>query len=90
MIESRLTTVDNPHDPFTDPEAWRAFDIRSGYNTLTFLARILVTSAELSDADQALAYERAVDEIVAENVNGMWRKVTREVPDIEGMSEEVA
>lgn len=90
MIESRLTTVDNPHDPFLDPEAWRSYDIRSGYNTLTFLARVLITSEELSDADQALAYEQAIDEIISENVNGMWRRVTREVPDPYETSREVA
>lgn len=75
MDQFMLTTVDNPYNPFTEFEEWLAFDRRSGYNTLEFLARIVTTSPELSDADQERAIEDAMDEIVRENVNGMYRKV---------------
>ena len=78
MMQSALTTVDNPNDPFDEFESWRQYDERHGYNTLSFLARILKTSPELSDADQLLAVELAIDEIVTENVSGIYRKVTRE------------
>lgn len=71
-----LTTVDNPYDPFTQYEEWYAFDIRAGYHSTELLARIVVTSDELSDADQSVAIELAIDEIVRENVSGMHRKVT--------------
>jgi len=81
MIESMLTTIDNPHSPFTHYDAWLSFDLRSGYNTNEFLARILYTSDELSEADQHQAIEDAIDEIVRENVTGVYTKVTREVPD---------
>lgn len=81
-----LTTVDNPHDPFTDYDGWYAFDFRMGYHTPGLLARIVVTSDELSDADQSLAIQQAIDEIVQENVSGMHRKVSREFPDIENNS----
>ncbi len=75
MIVHMLTTVDNPYDPFTQFDEWYAFDTRSGYNTSSFLARIVLTSDELSEADQSLAIEHAIDEIVNENVNGMYKKV---------------
>jgi hypothetical protein len=74
-----LTTVDNPYDPFTQFNEWHAFDTASGYNTAAFLARIVVTSDDLSEADQRVAIEAAIDEIVEENVSGMHRKVSREV-----------
>lgn len=73
--EHMLTTVDNPFDPFTHFNEWRAFDEGHGYNSLSLLARIIVTSDELSDADQSRAIEDAIDEIVSENVLGLYRKV---------------
>lgn len=81
MIESMLTTVDNPHDPFTDYDSWYQWDSRADYHTPEFLARIANVSVETSEADQAQAIEDAIDEIVKENITGMYRKVTRELPD---------
>lgn len=75
MDEHMLTTVDNPFDPFTQFDAWRVWDETAGYHTLSFLARIARTSDELSEADQSLAIEQAIDEIVRENVSGVHRKV---------------
>jgi len=75
VAEHMLTTVDNPYDPFTQFDEWYAFDVAAGYNTSAFLARIVKTSTELSEADQSLAIEEAIDEIVRENVSGVHRKV---------------
>jgi hypothetical protein len=72
-----LTTVDNPFDPFAEFDEWLAYDISMGYNTSSFLDRIAKVSDDLSDPDQALAVQRAIDEILEENVSGMWRKVSR-------------
>jgi hypothetical protein len=74
--EYMLTTVDNPFNPFTDFDSWLAYDNRLGYNTPSLLARIAITSDDLSDADQSLAIQQAIDEIVTENVSGMHRKVS--------------
>lgn len=82
MIEHMLTTVDNPFDPFTQWDEWYAFDERSGYHTTSFLARIVVFSDELSEIDQSQAIEFAIDEIVKENVNGVYRKVTSNSTEI--------
>lgn len=71
-----LTTVDNPYDPFTEFDEWYQFDTSAGYHSSALLARIVRTSDELSDADQSVAIELAIDEIVRENVSGMHRKVT--------------
>lgn len=75
--EYMLTTVDNPFNPFTRFDEWLEYDMRMGYNTSAFLDRIARVSPDLSEPDQALAIQNAIDEIVSENVSGMWRKVSR-------------
>ena len=76
IVEHMLTTVDNPCNPFTHFDDWYAFDQAAGYHTLSFLARIVRTSDELSEPDQRLAIEQGIDEIVQENVLGIYMKVT--------------
>ena len=75
--EYMLTTVDNPFDPFTRFDEWLAYDTKLGYDTPGMLARIAIISNDLSEPDQALAVQNAIDEIVTENVSGMWLKVSR-------------
>lgn len=82
MNASMLTTIDNPYDPFDHFDEWFQWDVSNGYNSSAFLARVVIMSDEMSDTDQALAIENAIDEIVRENVNGMYRKVTRILPDV--------
>lgn len=72
-----LTTVDNPHNPFTNWDEWFVFDESHGYHTCALLARVTYTSDELSDVDQDLAVQMAIDEVARENVSGMHRKVSR-------------
>jgi hypothetical protein len=73
-----ITTSDNPFDPFDEPDQWFNWDMVRGYNTPGLLARILVTSDQLSDADQEADRENAIDRLVELNPNGMLVKVTRE------------
>jgi hypothetical protein len=75
-----LTTTDNPYDPFDDWDSWYEYDTRMGYNSSTLLARMCITSFELSEADEILSITQAIDEIVTENVSGMHKKVTKEYP----------
>lgn len=75
--EHMLTTVDNPWNPFTQYDEWYAYDHAQGYDTPGFLARIANVSLDLSDADIDLSIEQAIDEIVTENVSGIYRKATR-------------
>ena len=44
MIESMLTTTDNPFDPFIQFDEWYAFDESKGYHSLSYLSRIVRTS----------------------------------------------
>jgi hypothetical protein len=75
--EFMLTTVDNPFDPFTEWDEWFAWDQNAGYHTPGLLDRIARVGDDLSDADQFLAIQQAIDEIVQENVLGVLRKVKR-------------
>ncbi len=78
MTTAMLTTIDNPHSPFTEWDKWLAYDLHAGYNTSGFLARIANVSHELSEKDFNLAIDQAIDEIVNENVLGIYLKVTKE------------
>lgn len=77
MLETMLTTTDNPFDPFTQWDEWYAFDESKGYHTCAYLARITRSSDELSQTDEELAIETAIDEIVKLNVLGIYKKITR-------------
>ena len=80
MTESMITTIDNPYDPFTQFDDWLDYDAFMGYHTPEYLARVCFFSEELSQADQDLAIDTAIDEIVNLNVLGLYKKVTREIP----------
>lgn len=73
--EYMLTTVDNPYSPVTQFDEWREFDEAAGYYTCGLLARIVRSSDDLSDTDQMLAVQSAIDEIVDINASGMHKKV---------------
>lgn len=75
MAEVFLTTLDNPYDYFTQFDEWYAFDISKGYNTCNYLARIALTSTDMSDSDYEKAVEDAVDDIVRLNITGNYKKI---------------
>ena len=77
MARTMLTTIDNPFDPFTQFDEWFAFDEDNGYHTCAYLARITVTSDELSEADEDQAIENAIDEIIKFNLLGLYKKVIK-------------
>ena len=75
MTVHMLTTIDNPYNPWTHYDEWFAWDAQAGYHTPGYLARIVRSSDELSDEDQSLAIEQAIDEIIDENVLGIYKRV---------------
>lgn len=75
--ELMLTTLDNPFNPFIQWEQWFAFDVRQGYETCAYLARIVLSSRELSEIEEALAINLAIDEILKLNTLGIYIGVTR-------------
>lgn len=77
-MASMLTTVDNPYDPVTQFDDWYAFDVRMGYCTCAYLARIARTSPDLSAKENDDEVTRAIDEIIRINGEGIYKKV--EIP----------
>lgn len=73
-----LSTIDNPYHPFTHYDEWYAWDAAQGYDTPSYLGRVVRTSFGLSDADQDDAIDMAIDEILEENILGIYIKVTEE------------
>lgn len=73
-----LTTTDNPWNPFTHYDEWWLYDQNAGYYSTALLARVALSSDELSELDQQIAYEDAIDEVVRENISGVHRKVYRD------------
>lgn len=69
-----LTTIDNPYNPYIDFDEWDTWDRSAGYHSLSLLARVIVTSDELSEADQEVAYHDAVSEIVKQDIFGVHIK----------------
>lgn len=70
-----LTTFDNPYNPFTQFEQWFLFDIEKGHNTCDYLGRIARTSEQLSDEENDLEIERAIDEIIKLDFMNKYKKV---------------
>lgn len=59
-----LTTVDNPYDPFTEWDSWLAFDEQSGYHTCSLLGRLALTSDDLSEEENVIAINHAIEDIL--------------------------
>lgn len=78
MAEFMLSLTTNPYDPFTEYDLWLNFDHHEGFDTAGLLARAVSSSTALSEPDQALAVEQAIDSIVANpSFAGLYKKVER-------------
>lgn len=74
-INYALTTVDNPYDPFEQFSSWFLFDEEKGYHSCSYLGRIARTSDQLSEEENNLEIERAIDEIIKYDFMGVYKKV---------------
>lgn len=71
----RLTTFDNPFDPFDQFDEWLNYDVMHGYNSCALLARVLKTSNQFTDQENADAVEDAIDEIIKYDFENIYKKV---------------
>ena len=76
--ECRLTTVDNPFNPFEQFTSWWLFDIEKGYNSCSRLMRIAKLSDDMSSKEEEDEIERAIDEIVKYDFLDVYKKVKKE------------
>lgn len=60
----RVTTTDNPFDPFTEWDEWYFYDLSKGYSTCERLDRLSNTSSQLSDELNNEELEQAIDQLV--------------------------
>lgn len=72
-----LTTKDNPFNPFEDFTSWLLFDKEKNYNSCERLARIANISDDLTEKETNEEIERAIDEIIKNDVLDIYRKITR-------------
>lgn len=73
----RITTYDNPFDPFEQFTSWFLFDVEKGYNTCEVLGRVAKTSNQLTDDENESENERAIDEIIRLDAQNIYKKVFR-------------
>ena len=73
----RLTTFDNPFDPFEQFTSWFLFDTEKGYNSCSYLARIARTSDQFTEEENDKEVERAIDEIIKYDFRNIYKKVTK-------------
>ena len=75
----RLTTFDNPFDPFDDFTSWFMYDVEKGYNTCGYLDRVSNVTEDMSQKEANKEIERAIDEIIELNPLNIYKKVVRQV-----------
>ena len=75
--DCRLTTNDNPYNPFEQFTSWYLFDVEHHYNTLSLLARLANTSDDMSQDEIDLETERVIDEIIKQDFLNIYQKVYR-------------
>ncbi len=77
-----LTTVDNPWNPFVDYDEWLAYDYAHGHDTPGYLARMSNVAMDLPESEMEAEIQRAIDEIVRINPNGLYRKISEAQPTV--------
>lgn len=72
-----LTTVDNPFDPFEQSLHGSCSMRKKDYHTCSYLGRIARTSDQLSEEENELENERAIDEILKYDFRNIYKKVVQ-------------
>lgn len=79
VTKCALTTFDNPFDPFEQFTSWFLFDEEKGYHSTAYLGRIARTSDQLSDEENEVEIERAIDEIIKYDFRNIYKKVKKKI-----------
>ncbi len=74
----RVTTIDNPFDPFIQFDSWYAFDVEKGYYTCSRIARLTNFTDEMSEIEIDNEYERAIDKLIEIDVLDIYKKIVKE------------
>lgn len=79
--DCRLTTFDNPYNPFDDFTQWFLFDVSKGYNTCGLIARLENVSEEMTEQESFNEHERVINSIIDNDVFNRYKKVYRNKAD---------
>lgn len=75
MTDVVLTTVDNPYDPFTQEDAWLAYDLSKGYNTNAYLNRMV--EQENYDDPTVEQISKVIDKIILIDPANFYKKAIK-------------
>ena len=75
--EITLTTHDNPFNPFEDFSSWFMFDVEKGYNTCSYLARIVNFEDGMTQKEMNDEKERAINEIIKYDFMNIYKIVQK-------------
>lgn len=67
-----LTTIDNPFNPKENYRAWNLWDIDNGYNTASYLARILQNFKMVDDEWTQESIDEAQNIIIDNDMLGVY------------------
>ena len=81
MNDCRLTTFDNPFDPFEQFTSWLLFDKEKGYFTCEKLDRIAHFEEDMTEEEINEEHERAIDEIISNDFLNIYKKVQRKTKE---------
>ena len=81
MICSAITTFDNPYDPFDNFNSWLMFDMDKGYNSCGLLDSFAKTSDSLSEEENNIIIDKAIDDIIIHDPLNIYKKVKKEIKD---------
>ena len=79
IADYRLTTFDNPFDPFDDFSNWFLFDVENGYNTCSLLDRLSIITDEMSDKEINEEHNKVIDQIIDNDILNIYKKVKRKM-----------
>lgn len=75
----RLTTSDNPYDPFDQFTQWLLFDKEKGYDTCELIDRLSNFRDDMSEKEIDEEHERIIDQIIENDPLNIYKKVERKV-----------
>lgn len=74
----RLTTIDNPYNPFDDFTSWFMFDIEKGYYSCSKLARLTNILEDMSEDEETNEVEKGIDRLIEIDPLDLYKKVVIE------------
>lgn len=73
----RITTIDNPYDPFTEFDKWFDFDVEKGYYTCSKLARLSNITEDMTDKELIEEEQRVINRLIEIDPLDIYIKVEK-------------